>query len=193
MESDVDLASRLSVGLIPGELRSRLNTPLADIYGTIMDKKASKNERGLALELLALRLAYDMGLTPMGFRLRASEAGYGEVDLLAEGAHLIFSRWLFQCKAIKSSVDLADLAKEIGMAVLLRGHVVVMVTTADFSGPLKDHALKAIENTALQVVLIDGKLIRSYRLRGASALYDHLQATAATTLRRKRSQVQGIV
>ncbi len=39
-----------------------------------------------------------------------------KVDLIAEGAHLLFSRWLFQCKATKSTVQLSDLAKEIGMA-----------------------------------------------------------------------------
>lgn len=193
LSSDVDLASRLSIGLIPGELRKRLNTPLRAVYSTVTDKSASKHDRGLALEILALRLAYDVGLTPMGFRLRASEAGYGEVDLLAEGAHLLFSRWLFQCKAIKSYVDLADLAKEIGMAVLLRAHVVVMVTTGTFSGPVRDHARKAVENTPLQVILIDDRLLRSYRKRGSAVLFEHLQETAATALARKRGQVEGIV
>jgi hypothetical protein len=190
LKLDIDVAQSLSTGLIPAELRKRLNTPLTEIYRDL--NKGTKNEQGIALELLALRLAYDVGLAPMGFRVRSADTGYAEVDLVAEGANLMFSRWLFQCKATKSTVPLHDLAKEIGMVTLLHAHVVVMVTRGTFSRDLIEHAQKAAQNTHLQVVLIDGSTLSRYRMQGASAILDFLLDTAADTLRVKRGQVAGI-
>lgn len=191
IDLDVDLAERLSTGLIPPELRSRLNTPLIEIHHSL--EHGDKNQRGIALELLALRMAYDVGLAPMGFRERSVDTGYAEVDLIAEGAHLLFSRWLFQCKAVKGNVALNDLAKEIGMATVLRAQVVVMVSLSSFSKDLVEHAARVTENTNLQVVLIDGRVLAGYRSRGSVALIDHLLKTANATLRMKRSQVAGVI
>ena len=187
---DMDIVQQLSTGLIPSELRRRLNTPLTEIYQLL--NTGSKNEQGIALELLALRLAYDVGLAPMGFRLRSADTGYAEVDLLAEGTNLLFSRWLFQCKATRGTVPLHDLAKEIGIATIVHAHVVVMVTRGSFSKDLIEHAVKASENTHLQVVLIDGSTLARYRAYGSSAILDFLLETAADALRIKRSQVAGI-
>jgi Restriction endonuclease len=191
IQLDIDATQRLSTGLIPAELRQRLNTPLVTIY-QLLDS-GTKNEQGIALELLALRLAYDIGLAPMGFRERSVDTGYAEVDLVAEGTNLLFSRWLFQCKATKGTVSLHDLAKEIGMATLLRAHVVVMVTRGTFSKDLYEHARRAAENTPLQVILINGSTLSRYRTHGTGAILDFLLDTAADTLRTKRRQVVGIV
>ena len=190
LDLDVDLATRLSTGLIPPQLRKLLNTPLPEIYKKLDSQ--SKNERGIGLELLALRLAYDVGLAPMGFRVRSADTGQAEVDLIAEGAHLLFSRWLFQCKATKGTVQLSDLAKEIGMATLLHAQVIVMVARGRFSTSLREHAAKATENTALQVVLIDGKTLTRYKNIGPAALLSFLHNTASDTLRLKRPQVAGL-
>jgi hypothetical protein len=138
-------------------------------------------------------MAYDVGLAPMGFRERSVDTGYAEVDLIAEGAHLMFSRWLFQCKATKANVPLNDLAKEIGMATVLRAHVVVMVSLGSFSRDLVEHAVRVSENTHLQVVLIDGRILTAYRNRGSAALLEFLLDTAAETLRVKRPQVAGVL
>lgn len=190
LELDIAVAQSLSTGLIPAELRKRLNTPLADIYRDL--GSGTKNEQGLALELLALRLAYDVGLAPMGFRVRSADTGYAEVDLVAEGSHLLFSRWLFQCKATKGTVPLRDLAKEIGMATLLHAQVVVMVTRGKFSKDLVEHAQRAARNTHLQVILIDGDALERHRKGKSGVILDHLLDTAADTLRIKRRQVDGV-
>jgi hypothetical protein len=190
LELDIDIAQKLSTGLIPAELRRRLNTPLTEIYHLL--NTGTRNEQGVALELLALRLAYDIGLAPMGFRERSADTGYAEVDLVAEGTNLLFSRWLFQCKATHSTVPLHDLAKEVGIATLLHAHVVVMVTRGSYSKDLVEHALKAAENTHLQVVLIDGRTLQRYRTNGSPAIVDFLLATATDALRIKRPQVAGI-
>ena len=68
------------------------------------------------------------------------------MDLVAEAVQLHFSRWLFQCKNT-ATVHLADLAKEVGLAVMLRAHVIVLVTTGRFSASVVDHANELAETT----------------------------------------------
>jgi hemerythrin superfamily protein len=171
---------------IPTDLRPKLNTPLATIEVDLNSKDT--HTKGVALELLALRLARDATLVPLRFRLRADKTGGGEVDLIAEGIHLHFSRWLFQCKNT-SVVRLHDLAKEIGMAVLLRAHVVVLVTTGRFAQSVVTYANEIADTQNLQVVLIDKDAITRYRRGGPAALMDFLHGRAEATMRLKRGQV----
>lgn len=161
--------------------------PLERIVADLSDNNT--HTKGIALELLALRLSVDSGLTPLRFRLRAAETGGAEVDLVAEAAHLHFSRWLFQCKNTKT-VSLADLAKEVGMAVMLRAHVIVLVTTGGFASSVQTYARELMDTQHLQVVLIDRTTIRAYQRRGTSALMGYLHETAQATMRLKRAQIE---
>lgn len=170
---------------IPPEVRARLNTPLDQIYVEL--DSPDSHVKGIALELFALRLATDLGLTPVRFRLRGTETGGAELDLVCEAAHLIFSRWLFQCKNQKS-VDLADLAKEIGMSVILKAQVVVIATTGDFRESVKTYADRVAADTHLQVVLLDKTVLAQYRSGGAGTLLDFFHRTAGDTLLLKRPQ-----
>lgn len=147
----------------------------------------------MALELLALRLARDLGLRPIAFRRRSRETGFAEVDLIANGAYLHFSRWLFQCKNQKKNVPLSALAKEIGIATLLRAHVVVVVSTGTFSRDLKEFALQTERTTPLQVVLLSGAELREYGKRGASVILKSLEDQARRALATKRSQLDPVV
>jgi len=171
---------------VPADLRRRLQTSLAEIERDL--EVSDTHTKGVALELLALRLATDAGLTPLRFRLRAASTGGAEVDLVAEGSHLMFSRWLFQCKNTRT-VTLADLAKEVGMAVILRAHVIVLVTTGRFSSSVEGYAAQLARDHHLQVVLIGRPLIDAYRANGQRALAEHLHAQAQAAMRAKRHQV----
>lgn len=190
MLTEVDPAV-LSVGegmKIPSELLAARTKPISQIYEEL--QSADRNTKGIALELLAIRLATDLGLTPLRLRERSARTGGAEVDLIAEGVHLHFSRWLFQCKNTPSSaVGLADLAKEVGMAVLLKAHVVVMVTTGTFARSVVGYANSIAETTPLQVVLVDRKRLDNHNANGPTSLFDHFRKEAAQTLRLKRGQV----
>src|SRR5207248_1337258 len=166
------------------ELRPKLNTSLAEIEANL--KSRDKHVKGVALELLALRIATDAGLTPLRFRLRAAQTSGAEVDLVAEGVHLHFSRWLFQCKNTKK-VEVADAAKEVGMAVLLRAHVIVLVTTGRFTDTVRTYARDIMDLEPLQIILIDADVLAKYRVGGLAALMDflHLEATEAMRLKRR--------
>lgn len=186
---EIDLETLPSEGDlgIPADLRPKLNTPLATIEADL--KSSNTHVKGIALELLALRVARDATLVPLRFRLRAAKTtGGGEVDLIAEGVHLHFSRWLFQCKNT-AVVRLHDLAKEIGMAVLLRAHVVVLVTTGRFAQSVITYANEIADTQHLQVVLIDKDTLARYRRGGPAALMDFLHGRAEATMRLKRGQV----
>jgi hypothetical protein len=173
-------------GGIPPEVRDKLNTPLEEIVRDLALEDT--HIKGLALEVLSVRLAYELGLTPLRFRERGRETQGAEVDMIAEGIHLHFSRWLFQCKNTRT-VSLAALAKEIGMAVLLKAHVIVLVTTGRFAETVREHADGLAETTPLQVVLIDGEVLKQYQERGATYLVHHFRTTAEGTMRLKRRQV----
>ena len=176
--------------VVPSDLKSKLNTPLdelaVDLYG-IDNFKA-----GFALELLALRMIMDLGLEPRNFRLRSAQTAYAEVDLIAEASQLLFSRWTFQCKRYgrdtKTKLSLGDVAKEVGIAIFAKAHVIVMVTTTDFSKDAKDYALEVTRATHLQFVFVNGKIIDKYLKNGKDALWEHFLANAKVVMSTKRDQ-----
>lgn len=174
---------------VPPDLRGKVDTPLAEIEAKL--ESPSKHDRGLALELLALRVILDLSLSPRGFRRRAKSTGYAEVDVTAEGANLLFSRWMFQCKAIgrTAKVGVEDVAREVGIAIHAKAHVIVMVTTGSFSRVAMDFAREITSSTPLQFLFLDGKLVREYLTGGASKLIDHVLQNAGDIMKQKQEQV----
>jgi hypothetical protein len=186
----IDVDFELLVGFRPGELpadlRAALTTPLDVIYTDLQSSNTYK--KGIALELLAVNMASDLGLSPLRLRVRGVTTGGAEVDLVAEGAHLQFSRWLFQCKNTRT-VDVGVLAKEIGMATLLQAHVIVIATTGTVSKTVDVYADRVSATTPFQVVLIQGTDLLKYRAGGAVALREQFRAQAQSAMRVKRPQV----
>jgi hypothetical protein len=186
LEAEVDLLPEGDGLGIPADLNSKLRTPIDQVY---VDLESSDTYvKGVALELLALRMALDLTLVPIRLRERGSTTGGAEVDLIAEGAHLHFSRWLLQCKNT-GSVGVSALAKEVGMAVLLKAHVVVMVTTGRFSASVHSYAKELATHGTLQAVLVDGATLDAYRRSGPKALRGFFHDRAGATLTLKRPQV----
>lgn len=184
----VDLIAGLDLGVVPADLQASLGKSTQEILDDL--RSSDTGVKGIALELLSLRMSADLGLIPADMRLRSAQTGGAEVDLVAEGAHLHFSRWLVQCKNMpSSSVDLGVLAKELGMATLLRAQVIVIVTTGTFAATVSKFARQAAETTAIQVVLLDGKSLANYRAKGVSGLRAELHQFAEQALTRKRPQL----
>jgi len=76
------------------------------------------------------------------------------------------------------------------MCVLLKAHVIVMVTTGLFSSEVKVYAESLASTTPHQVVLVDKDVLRKYKARGGAALLDHFQRMAAETMRLKGPQLE---
>lgn len=172
---------------IPSDLRVRLNTSRQEIADLL--ESDSKYDRGLGFELLTLHMLLDLSLQPKGFRKRSRETAYAEIDVLAEGAHLIFSRWTVQCKATpEARVDLSDIAKEVGIALHQKAHVVMVVTSGDFTADAEAYALQMSRDHYFQFLLINGNVIRKYLSAGRSALIKYVIANAERVMITKSSQ-----
>lgn len=173
---------------VPPDLRKRLDTPLTEIRAML--DSASTHDRGLGLELLVLRMILDLSLIPRGFRKRAKSTGGAEVDVVAEGKHLLFSRWMFQCKAFtaRANVDIEDVAREVGIAIHAKAHVIAMVSTGGFTRGAYEFANEITSSTHLQFLFVDGKRVRDYLANGATRLIDHVLENAGEVLRKKGEQ-----
>jgi hypothetical protein len=172
--------------VIPADLRAKIDLPAAEVKRLLASGQTY--DRGLGLELLALKMILDIGLEPRAFRLRSRDTAYAEVDLTAEGKNLLFSRWNFQCKCVSGRVSLGDVAKEVGLAIYSKAHVVAVVTTSDFSSEAIAYAREITNATHLQFLLVNGAIVRGYLDKGAGVLLDHVAANAASVMAQKRSQ-----
>lgn len=172
--------------IVPADLRAKIDLPRVEVQ-RLLDSKETY-DRGLGLELLALKMILDIGLEPRAFRLRSRDTAYAEVDLTAEGKNLLFSRWNFQCKCVTGRVGLGDVAKEVGLAIYSKAHVVAVVTTSDFTSEAVAYAREITNATHLQFLLINGTVVRNYLDKGATVLLNHVVANAANVMAQKRSQ-----
>lgn len=173
---------------IPGDLKRRMMTPASQIKNDLFSGDTHKG--GIALELLALRMILDLNLVPKGFRLRSKDTAHAEVDLIAEGSHLLFSRWTFQCKRHQGTgkVSLGDVAKEVGLAIFTKAHVVVVVTTTGFSKEALNYAKEVQQTTHLQFLFVDGATVKRYLSDGQATLIDYVMGNAGHVMKDKSSQ-----
>ncbi|MEL7684455.1 restriction endonuclease [Citromicrobium bathyomarinum] len=172
--------------IVPADLRAKIDLPLTEVK-RLLDS-AHTHEKGLGLELLALKMILDIGLEPRAFRLRSRDTAHAEVDLTAEGKNLLFSRWNFQCKCVASKVSLGDVAKEVGLAIYSKAHVVAVVTTSDFSNESIAYAREVTAATHLQFLFVTGAIVRAYLEKGPSVLLDHVASNATSVTLQKRGQ-----
>jgi hypothetical protein len=172
--------------VVPADLRDKIDLPREEIRRLLASE--ATYDRGLGLELLALRMLIDLGLQPRSFRQRSRDTAYAEVDLTAEGKNLLFSRWNLQCKCVKSRVSLGDVAKEVGLAIYAKSHVVAVVTTSDFSREAIAYAREITVATHLQFLLVNGRIVDAYLARGPAALHEFVAQNAARVMLEKRQQ-----
>ncbi len=144
-------AATEKAGLVPKEV---FELPLSQILADI--KSPNKHIKGKALELLAIYLTRLIDLDFKGWRTRSADTGGAEVDVIVEGARLIFSRWQIQAKNTKT-VRLGDVAKEVGLSLtFIYSNVVMMVTTGDFTQDAYKYAQHVIKTCNLNVILLNG-------------------------------------
>lgn len=164
----------------PAFLRFGETDPVPPKVRKLLDRKFEEIETGLnspeakvsgpALEALAVRMAYDLGLTPTDVRSRKEGSKDAEVDVVAETQDVLFARWLFQCKKL-NHVGRDVLVREVGIASLMQAQVVVLVTWGKFKPTVQPFADAVTRNTATQVVLINGEIVRRYLRMGGGSDY----------------------
>jgi site-specific DNA-methyltransferase (cytosine-N4-specific) len=134
------------------ELRPLLRKPLAEILTEL--SSGDRHVKGLALEALAFYLMRLIDLKYVATRLRGEATGGAEVDLIFEGARLIFSRWQIQCKNTRV-VSLDDVAREVGLTIQLKSNVVMVVSTGRIGPEARKYARQVMSSTNLNIVLLD--------------------------------------
>lgn len=149
-EPILDMASA-KAKLVPRELFERpLSSILADLEAT------DKHTKGAALELLAIYFTRLLDLDFKGWRTRSADTGGAEVDVIVEGARLIFSRWQIQAKNTKT-VRLGDVAREVGLSLtFIYSNVVMVMTTGDFTEDAYSYADHVMRTSNLNVILFNG-------------------------------------
>jgi hypothetical protein len=168
------------------QYRNLVRKPYAQVLQELNDP--SKHVKGLALEALAFYLGRLLGLSFVRWRLRSNETGGAELDVIMEGDRLVFSRWQIQCKNA-AKAELADIAKEVGIAQVIKANVILIVCTGTIGPVARQFAKQVMEQTNLYVALIDGKDLKQLLTNPADiAKIMNEQASEAMTI--KRGQIQ---
>ena len=164
------------------EYRSLIRMRYADIL-TGLDS-ASTHQKGLALEALAFHLARLLGLQFVRWRLRSAKTNGGEVGIVMEGAHLIFSRWQIQCKNA-AQASLEDIAQEVGIAQVVKANVILIVTTGRIGAAAREFAQQVMRQTNLYVALLEKRELTRLRTNPAEiAALIAIQAEGAMAIKR---------
>lgn len=149
------------IGPLLDQLKGQADPKLLDLLkmplSTILAELESEDRYigGLALEALAFKLMRLLDMTYVATRLRGTQTGGAEVDLIFESARLVFSRWQVQCKRT-GHVSLDDVAKEVGLTHFLKSNVIVIVTTGGIGGEARRYANKIMSDSNLAIVMVDG-------------------------------------
>lgn len=158
----IDAILESLINSVGATYRKLIRLPLAAILHDLNLPIHETHKRGLALEALSLYLTRLIGLEFVGWRVRAKETSYAEVDAVVEGSRLIFSRWQIQCKNT-GVVNEGDVAKEVGLALRLKSNVVMVVSTGRFSRQAEVYARDVMEDTNYHMILLSGTDLKILR------------------------------
>jgi hypothetical protein len=167
---------------IDPKLLDLLTKPLVDILTEISSE--DRYVAGLALEALAFKLMRTLCMDYVATRLRASQTGGAEVDLIFHSARLVYSRWQVQCKNT-ARVSLDDVAKEVGLTHFIKSTVIVMVTTGEIGAEARRYANKIMSDSNLAIVMIDRGDLEAITAN-AAYLVDALRREAEHAMSLKR-------
>jgi len=164
------------------EVRPLLRRSLDEIVKAL--RSPDRHARGLALEALAFKLMRLIDLTYIATRLRGSATGGAEVDLIFEGARLVFSRWQIQCNTRRVSLD--DLAKEVALTHLTKSQVIVIVTTGEVGSEARRYADLIRGKLPISICFLGGSDLRNV-CESPTKIIDLLLAQAPLALCRKEA------
>ena len=159
----------------------------ADIYADL--DSSDKNKKGRALEAYAVRIMRLLRFRFLGWRVRAKDAGYGEVDVvMVRVAAGVPTRWQVQCKNTPGTkVDLEDVAKEVGISLLTKATHILFITNSSFTRDAVTYANEVMINTALTIYLFDGRDFEKIK-KNEAALAEILNAKAVEASHLKRGE-----
>lgn len=139
--------------------------------------------KGLALEAFAIKMMQIIDLDFAGTRVKGSDTGGAEVDVIFDTTRLNYSRWQVQCKNT-AKVSLDQVAKEVGLSHVLKSNVIVILTTGKATSTAKEYATTIMREMNLCIVFIEGTDIDDI-LESPSNIVDVLNREASKAKRIK--------
>lgn len=123
--------------------------------------------KGLALEAFVIKMMQIIDLDFIGTRVKGSETGGAEVDVLFDTTRLNYSRWQVQCKNTPR-VSIDQVAKEVGLSHVLKTNVIVILTTGKATFTAKEYAVKIMRKMNLCIIFIEDDDIEEILLSPAN-------------------------
>lgn len=142
------------------QFKDQVGNALADAYcKTFSDLRSEIDSedtyvKGLALEAFAIKVMRIIGLNFIRTRYRDIQIGGAEVDVLFDSTGLLYSRWQVQCKNTLK-VDINMVAKEVGLAHMLKSNVIVIMTTGHLTSEAQMYVRRVMEEMNLCVLVLE--------------------------------------
>jgi site-specific DNA-methyltransferase (cytosine-N4-specific) len=174
--------SRVCVGSV---LADKLALPMRQILQEL--RSADLHTRGLALDAIALKLMGLLDVNSVTTHLHGVSTGGAEARWIFQSTRLVFSRWQVVCKNT-ARVSLDDVAKEVGLARLLKSNVIVVVSTGEIGSSARAYANRVMADSNLCIVLINGADLAAIE-RNPPTIVDVFQREAAQAMRLKPIEV----
>ena len=126
-----------------------------DIFASLDSN--DKFVKGQALEALSIYVMRLLGLRFRGWRRRAKDTGYSEVDALLSGLFGgLPTAWQVQCKNTPTtSVRLEDVAKEVGLLPLTHATHILVVSTGKFTEDAEKFSEAIMLNSPVIIFLLN--------------------------------------
>jgi len=164
------------------EIRDIRSKPLEEI---IQEARQTKDtyKKGVALELLAIRLCQMLGLDFVKWReTDESVTVGGEVDDMLHSARLIYSRWQVVCLA--SDISAETIAIEVGMNAVTLANVILVVGTGNASKNAIEYRNRIVASSNLNIIILEGKHLDAI-IKDKTALLTIFNAQAKNAMNNK--------
>jgi site-specific DNA-methyltransferase (cytosine-N4-specific) len=134
-----------------------------DIFASLYSR--DKYVKGRALEAFAIYVMRLLGLKFIGWRHRAKDTGYSEVDALLAGLFGgLPTTWQVQCKNTpKNSVRLEDVAKEVGLLPLTHATHILIAANTTFTEDACKYADEIMSTSSVNIFLLNKKDIEAIK------------------------------
>ena len=137
-----------------GVPRHILRTSFEEVYEQL--DADSKHEKGLALEVLGVKLGRLLGLEFEGWHVRGRSTGGAEVDVVMDSTDVSFARWQIQCKNTKNSLRTSHVKEEVGVARMLQSNIILMVARSGVASDARQYASRVMYRDNLTIMFISG-------------------------------------
>jgi hypothetical protein len=137
-----------------GVPRHILRTSFEEVYEQL--DADSKHEKGLALEVLGVKLGRLLGLEFEGWHVRGRSTGGAEVDVVMDSTDVSFARWQIQCKNTKNNLRTSHVKEEVGVARMLQSNVILMVARSGVASDARQYASRVMYRDNLTIMFISG-------------------------------------